>query len=245
MEPTLQHHLNCSIDQQALIQEAVVQEFHSHNWKRIQAAIFIAETTYVFKRKVSNDPMRFTYKCLSPEALQRAFHLEALDSNWLPPGLIRHGSTTVGEWAVLFIPPGQHRLHLPGRTRTLPLPGFVMVGLNKDYRLWAVTTPQFEPTARAYLPPLPNVYESGAICWGTTSPPDATPQSIPQAWHLFITSSFTNHLVLSKSRAHNLNVIDQLTRLGRRKTYPLDDLLSAPVPTRNSSIADLIEGFVH
>ncbi|MBD2311222.1 hypothetical protein H6G20_06065 [Desertifilum sp. FACHB-1129] len=241
MEPT---HLSCPIDQQALIQEATIQEFHSHNWKQIQAAIFIAETTYILKHKVDDCPPRFTYKCLSPEALQRAFHLEALDSQWLPPGLIRHGSTTGGEWAALFIPPGKHRLHLPGRTRTLPLPGFVLVGLNKDYRLWAIATQQFEPTARAYLPPLPNVYESGAICWGTISPPEATPQSMPQAWQLFITSSFTNHLVLSKSRAHNLNILDQLTRLGRRKTYPLDDLLSAPVPAHRSSIADLIEGFV-
>lgn len=100
MEPTLQ----LNFEDRSAVQEVILQNLKSEDWQQIEAAIFVANGTYVYKRKVSDHPLAFEYKCLSPEALQRAFHIERIDTGWLPTNIVRCGSNTAGEWAVLFAP---------------------------------------------------------------------------------------------------------------------------------------------
>jgi hypothetical protein len=243
MEPTLQ----LTPSDQTAVQEATLQDFHTQGWKTIEAALFIAGTTYVYKRRIPHShPPTFEYKCLSPESLQRAFHLEQVDTGWIDPGVVRCGSSTVGNWAVLHIPPDRHTLELKDSSQSksvsLPLPGFVMLGIEDKYWLWAVTGNRFDPTALAHQAPLPNVYNTGVICWGNNTPPTASAQTMSQAWTRFITTPFNDHLVQGKSRKHSIDVTQQLLTLsrGKRKAYPTNDLVPHQSGYR-SSISDLIE----
>ena len=125
MESTL--HLTPS--DQIAVQEATLQDLSTQGWKTIEAAIFIAGTIYIYKRRIPHShPTTFEYKCLSPASLQRAFHLERVDTGWIDPGVVRCGSSTVGNWAVLFIPPSRHTLDLVGsdqsQTVAAPSAGF-------------------------------------------------------------------------------------------------------------------------
>jgi len=243
MEPTLQ----LSFENRSAVQEVTLQSLKSEDWRQIEAAIFVANGTYVYKRKVSDHPLAFEYKCLSPEALQRAFHIERIDTGWLPTNIVRCGSSTAGEWAVLFVPPAQKMLELQEiGTVQVPLSGIVMVGVGSEYRIWAVATKQFEPDATSYHAPLPNVYENGRICWGTNRPPIASPQTITKAWELFISSPFNGDLVYGKSRSHYSDVRQQLIALSkrRRKTYPSNDLMPACKGYRHLTIAELVEEFI-
>ncbi|KAM3090293.1 hypothetical protein ACKFKG_30345 [Phormidesmis sp. 146-35] len=243
MEPTLQ----LNLEDRAALQEAVLQTLKSEDWRQLEAAIFVANGMYVYKRKVSDHLLAFEYKCLSPETLQRAFHIERIDTGWLPNSVVRCGSNTAGEWAVLFMPPAQQTIALQETgTVQVPLPGMVMVGVGRDYRIWAVATKQFEPDAVGYHAPLPNVYDNGRICWGTNRPPIASPQNIIKAWELFISSPFNGDLAYGKSRSHHSDVRQQLTALSRRrrKTYPTNDLMPACKGYRYLAIADLVEEFI-
>ena len=243
MEPTLQ----LNFESRSIVQEAILQSLRSEDWQQIEAAIFVANGTYVYKRKVSDFPLAFEYKSLSPETLQRAFHIERIDTGWLPTNVVRCGSSTAGEWAVLFVSPAQQMLELQQtRTVQVPLPGMVMVGVARDYRIWAVSNKQFEPDATGYHVPLPNVYENGKICWGTNCPPIASPPNIAKAWELFISSPFNGDLVYGKSRSHYSNVRQQLIALSkrRRKTYPSNDLMPICQGYRHRAIAELVEAFI-
>lgn len=243
MEPTLQ----LNFENRSVVQEVTLQNLKSDDWRQIEAAIFVANGMYVYKRKVSDYPLAFEYKCLSPETLQRAFHIERIDTGWLPNSVVRCGSNTAGEWAVLFMPPIQQTLKLQETGAVqVPLPGMVMVGVDSDYRIWAVSTKQFEPDATGYHAPLPNVYENGRICWGTNYPPIASPQNITKAWDLFISSPFNGDLVYGKSRCQHSDIRQQLIALSkrRRKAYPINDLMPARRGYRHPAIAELVEEFI-
>ena len=243
MEPTLQ----LNFEDRSAVQEVVLQNLKSEDWRQIEAAIFMANGTYVYKRKVSDYPLAFEYKCLSPETLQKAFYIERIDTDWLPNGVVRCGSNTAGEWAVLFVPLAQQMLELQETGKVqVPLPGMVMVGVGGDYRIWSVSTKQFEPDATGYHAPLPNVHENGKICWGTNCPPIASPQNITKAWMLFISSPFNGDLVYGKSRSHHSDIRQQLIALSkrRRKTYPTNDLMPACKGYRHPAIAELVEEFI-
>lgn len=247
METVEKLSLQLASENRSAVQEVVLQNLKSENWRQLEAAIFVTNGTYVYKRKVSDHPLAFEYKCLSPETLQRAFHIERLDTGWLPSGVVRCGASTAGEWTVLFVPPAQHAIALQETgTVPVPLPGMVMVGVGSDYRLWALSTKQFEPEATGYHVPLPNVYDNGRICWGTNRPPIASPQVITKAWALFITSPFNGDLVYGKSRRHYSDVRQQLIALSkrRRKTYPANDLLPMCKGYRHQTIADLVEELI-
>lgn len=127
MEPTLQ----LNFKDRGAVQEVVLQNLKSEDWRQIEAAIFAANGTYIYKRKVSGFPLAFEYKCLSPETLQRAFHVGRIDTGWLPTNIVRCGSNTAGEWAVLFVPPTQQTLELQDTGKVqVSLPGMVMVGVG-------------------------------------------------------------------------------------------------------------------
>jgi len=228
----------------AAIQEATLQDLATQDWKAIQAAIFITDMLYIYKRRVPDTvPQTYSYKCLSPESLQRAFHLDQIDTGWLLPGIVRCGSSTQGNWAVLFIEPQHHILKFAGQDTPLTtntLPGLVMLGLETTYWLWAISTPSFDATAQAYNPPLPNVESSDKICWGTNLPPAASAQTIHKAWNLFMTSPFNNHLTTHKSRKFP-DVTVQLRKLStqKKKLYPMSDLV--PANDCKVSIGTLIE----
>ena len=123
-----------------------------------------------------------------------------------------------------------------------PLPGFVMLGVEDKYWLWAVAGERFDPAALPHQAPVPNVYSTGIICWGSNPPPAASAQTMQQGWNRFITSPFNDHLVQGKSRKHSTDVTQQLLTLsrGRRKTYSTNDLVPHQSGYR-CSINDLIE----
>jgi hypothetical protein len=248
-QPNLTNLLTLASTDQMAIQEAILSDIKTESWKTIEAAIFITGTSYVYKRRVSNNPKQFTYKCLSPETLQRAFHLDVLDSGWLLPGIVRHGANTTGNWAVLFVPPTSTTIEIasPQSVLTVALPGFVLLGLHQTYWLWASAEDAFNQSAIAYHAPLPNVYDNGAICWGTYTPPVNSLTNIVSTWEKFISTPFANHLVSGKSRSHSNDICQKLLALneasGTNTTYyPTDDLI--PIG-RSSAIADLIDETLH
>ncbi len=139
-------------------------------------------------------------------------------------------------FSVLFVPARQHDLLFTHDAAvvqsddkiirlTVPLPPLVFVGVGLIFHLWALDTDDFQPTAKLYHAPLPNVHADGQICWGSNPAPNA--ERIAYAWRLFIAAPFNGDLCSGKSRSYPNDVRVKLRDLAQRKrrTYPLRDLM--------------------
>ncbi|MFB2895119.1 hypothetical protein ACE1CI_19605 [Aerosakkonemataceae cyanobacterium BLCC-F50] len=206
----------------------------------IQAELlFIEGGTYIFHYQ-SGDSSK--YKCLSPTTLRAAFANTPIDTGWINPdsGIVRWGTGSVGEWTIKFVPPQKHEIDLLESKHLIPLPGMVFLGIKSDYWIWAIKGTKFDSEAEAFHVPLSNVYlhsypSCGRICWGDHKPPIASPNTITNAWELFISSPFNGHLSDSKSRTQPNDVRMQIKKVVKRSSYPVKDLIST-----NQTIAKLV-----
>lgn len=168
------------------------------------------------------------YKLLSSVSLRTAFSHEPIDTDWMPPGVIRWGTNSQGNWVVKFISPAQYNLQFDdSKPITIPLTALVFVGQNTQYWVFATDLATFNPESKAYHTPLPNIHPNGLICWGENTPPVASTQTIDIAWQSFITTPFNADLSSQKSRKFPQDVRKHLKSLAlrKRRTYPVKDLV--------------------
>lgn len=158
---------------------------------------------------------------ISDAAVREAFAGVPVDSGWMRPEVVRWGDGRNGQWAIAFFAPAVWELEItrestpaeglndqaasPELTSTLerlkvPLPGIVWFGIGTQYYVWAVKTEHLRPELEIFRCPLPNVYVDGKVCWGLVRPPLCTARTLFDAWQLFITSTFNNHLASGKSK---------------------------------------------
>ena len=176
-----------------------------------------------------------------------------VDSGWLPPHVRRWGLSSHGIFVVAFIQPQVYDLRLTntwdkprfGAKKVLrlrcPLPGFVFAGRGTDYRVWALAE-DFSPLAKLQRAPLPNTYVSeGSICWGSNVPPVCAPDTILNAWKVFITSPFNDHLVGGQSQSQK-DVREVLLQLAEAEAnvYPVKDLVPCQQYTVDAAVRQFI-----
>lgn len=186
------------------------------------------------------------YKFVSQAAVLQAFRSAPVDSGWLAPNVARCGSTSRGDYAVLFVPSGRHNLNVESGAKIKQLrvwlPSFVFFGYGQGYYVWAVKSDRLQPTAPLFAAPLPNVFDGGGICWGQNTAPRSTASSIADAWNLFITSPFNGHAASHKVKSHTGDVRTVLRRLAAEgKRFPLSELRSAH-HSLDARISSLIGG---
>jgi len=208
---------------------------HLIEYAEYDLALLFTRGQYVLYSRVGN---QLRTKGVSVEALRAAFVEEPVDSGWLPPGVVRWGSGPGGTFLVTFIPPGQHTLHFTtqnvGKTRnvTVALPGLIYAGVNGageeasgTYYVWAIQEAKFDPAARLYHAPFPNVSTGdGRICFGSNTAPPVSWKTIEAAWQLFVDAPFNADMAAFKSRQHPQDVRRQLLSLEGAERYPVSDL---------------------
>jgi hypothetical protein len=196
---------------------------------------------------------------VSHAAVKEAFSGLPIDSGWFNlelacPGICRWGNGRLGEWAVAFIPPARHELEItndgtnkPFAVEKLktPLPGMVFFGISNQYFTWAVKTERLLPFHELYRCPLPNVMQDGSICWGLLKPPFAKASTIFDAFKLFMTSTFNNHMANAKSKRMRDDVrvvLKDMSRAPLPSYYPVADLMRQ-VDVTGVTLDQAIRGF--
>jgi hypothetical protein len=119
----------------------------------------------------------------------------------------------------------------------VPLPGLLMIRrMSSDkaatYAVYAVRERPTTLDAELYHAPLPNVFHSAAVCWGTVqrvSDEALSGASLAEDWDQLLGSSFGNHAVSGKSRSHKDDIRQKLIEIEAKKAkrYPTSDLISA------------------
>lgn len=118
----------------------------------------------------------------------------------------------------------------------VPLPGLLMIRkTNGDkaasYAVYAVKKRPDTLDIELFHAPLPNVFNSAAVCWGTVqrvSDEALSGASLTEDFAMLLGSSFGNHAVSGKSRTHKDDIRQKLIELEAKKArrYPTSDLIS-------------------
>jgi hypothetical protein len=143
----------------------------------------------------------------------------------------------VKKTVVEYRPPQKTGIFLDDAETALrvPLPGLVMIRMTTEgkapqYGLFAVKRRPQTLDVPLFHAPLPNVFGSGSICWGTVQRvrDDALRgASLADDWAMLIGSSFGNHACSGKSRSHPQDIRAKLVALEAQKAkrYPVSDLI--------------------
>ena len=114
----------------------------------------------------------------------------------------------------------------------LPLPPLVLMrqigGASARYAVFAVKRRPTTWETPLFHAPLPNVYPSGSVCWGTVPVPLTLAPT--QLWEPLLGSAFGNHAVSGKSRQFPSDIRQHWLHLAQsaRRVYPLRDLMPTP-----------------
>ena len=119
----------------------------------------------------------------------------------------------------------------------VPLPPLVMIRTTSEdrspnYAVYAVKRRPAALDTALFHAPLPNVFNSGSICWGTVqrvSDTALTGASLTEDWAQLLGSSFGDHACNGKSRSHPHDIRQKLIELEQKQArrYPTSDLIPA------------------
>lgn len=189
---------------------------------RYDAALyFLAGGHYLFRTAAGGKS--FGTKFVTARDVAAAFTQHDEDSGWLPAGVVRVGHCAKGPWYVYSAPGQKVKVLFSTGEATIPIPRTVMLGVGRDYYLWAMRSSSFEHGAAGYNAPFPNVYETGKICWGQNKPQEADAQKARGMWEMFFRTPFNNDLSNRKCRTFPANVTELYP--GLKGKFPVDELV--------------------
>ena len=208
------------------------------------AGLFWVNDQFLFKWMDGNTE---TSKFVSPKAVRAAFSREPVDSGWLPPGIVRCGTSARGDYEAMFIPAHirdlvfvncawflEENRQEKNVTIKVYLPSLFFTGLGPEYVLFAAAEETFNPAMKLFHVPLPNVDERGHICWGATQPPRAGNGSIGRAWETFCATPFSSHSVRNKSAIYKDDIREKYGK------WPLASCETDLVPTAGFLTPDIV-----
>ena len=143
----------------------------------------------------------------------------------------------VKKTVVEYRPPQKTGLYLDGSETALriPLPPLIFIRAttedkNPQYQVYAVKKRPDTLDTPLFHAPLPNVFNTGTICWGSVplvSDAALSGASLAEDWQVLLGSPFGDHGVSGKSKAHMRDIRQQFIALEARKArvYPKSDLV--------------------
>ena len=119
----------------------------------------------------------------------------------------------------------------------IPLPPLILIRVTAqerqpNYQVYAVKKRPTSLDVALFHVPLPNVFNSGSICWGSVpqvSQSALAGTSLAEDWQYLLGSSFGNHACSGKSKSHPRDIRQKLLELETKgaKRYPTSDLIAA------------------
>ncbi|GAB4523712.1 MAG: hypothetical protein OHK0046_37670 [Anaerolineae bacterium] len=119
----------------------------------------------------------------------------------------------------------------------VPLPPLLMIRVTNEnrspsYGVYAVKRRPASLDVKLFQTPLPNVFNSGSICWGSVQRVSDTAlsgTSLAEDWSQLLGSSFGDHACSGKSKSHPRDIRQKLIELEAKgaKRYPTSDLIPA------------------
>lgn len=143
----------------------------------------------------------------------------------------------VKKTVVGYRPAQKTGLYLDGSETALrvPLPPLILIrqsgeGQQPQSTVYAVKSRPKTLDAALFHTPLPNVFNSGSICWGSVrraTDTSSQTSSLVNDWAMLLGSPFGDHACSGKSKSHPQDIRQALIALETRKArvYPTSDLI--------------------
>ncbi|MBN8640103.1 MAG: hypothetical protein J0M07_32625 [Anaerolineae bacterium] len=159
------------------------------------------------------------------------------DTGLLGGGTLLVRQNGVKRTVVAYRPPQKTGIFLDGSETALrvPLPGMILIRVTTDdkasqYGVFAVKRRPESLDFPLFHAPIPNVFSSGSICWGTVPRVEDAAlrgSSLANDWTMLLGSAFGDHAVGGKSKRQPQDIRKLLIELeGKKATrYPTGDLL--------------------
>jgi hypothetical protein len=217
---------------------------HTSSWMGQPLHTALAETpqmtlsffTYgILLRKVLNDGTTTEYPVDASHIAQALAARVTFDTGLLDGSILSVRQVGLRQQIIGYRKPQLTGLWLEGQPEPLrvPLPGLVLAqtrieGRTMETRVYAVKRRPTTLTAPLYHAPLPNVFNSGSVCWGSV--PESEDLSLAATWTRLFGTAFGSHAVTGKSRQHGEDI-----RLGLRhhaqhaRRWPTRDLISTDI----------------
>lgn len=206
-------------NQMSLLPDALVES--------AKAVILLTEYQTVLHYRDGNGVVT---RPVSFESVRQAFSDLPSDHGWLDTRVRRVGSTRGKPFVVAEIPAATRQIFIETEggdslRLTVPMPPLVFFGSSTGWYVWALAAERFAPHAEAFHAPLPNIGESGHVCWGANRSPKVDPRSMDSALELFWSAPFSSHEAAGRSVDHSEDVRKLLASLNGKPTFPLEQLV--------------------
>ena len=179
-----------------------------------------------------------TQYAVSPEDVATALsNTVVFDSGLLGGNTLCVRSEGARRTVVEYRPRQKTPLWLEGSDDALlvPLPGLLMIRTttaNRDpqYEVYAVAERPVAYDVPLYHAPLPNIFNSGGICWGTVTkvkPEHLAGNGLSADWSQLLSTPFGNHSVSGKCVSHRDDIRKLYVELEQRRSrvYPKKELI--------------------
>lgn len=189
---------------------------------------------------IHNTEQGRTERIVSPESLANAIAQRPISwgTGVLNPNTVYVGSIEGKRTIVEYRKPQPTGIWLDGGDEPLriPMPGLILIrkdaGEYPTYQIFAVKKRPSDLKVKLYVPPLPNTYPNGTICWGNVSRGQMShldEVDLGADWSFLLGSGFNSHSVHQKSKKYKTDVRKLLIELDEEKPgkYPTTDLVSA------------------
>jgi len=155
----------------------------------------------------------------------------------LNPNTIFVRQEEVKKVVVEYREPQKTGVYLDGSENAVraPLPGLLLIrtlpdGKTPEYLVYAMKKRPLTLDEPLFHAPLPNIYSSASICWGSVPKVTAAAMngtSLEEDWKMLLGSGFGTHSASGKSKSHPKDIRTHLISLEKRKTrtYPISDLI--------------------
>ncbi|MBA2377967.1 MAG: hypothetical protein H0V76_00145 [Blastocatellia bacterium] len=172
-------------------------------------------------------------KAISSDQVARAFSGVHTDTGWLGRRVLRYREAADGNAIISYEPASVRNIYvaLPGgnvQQLVIPLPSLILLGLGRDYYLWATSARSISARTRLAVAPLPNI-GSGKICFGKNEVPETHPSTLPEVWKLIFATPFNGDHAGSRCQTEPGDVRNLLIKLAADKVtkFPALQLMTS------------------
>lgn len=210
--------------------------------KDAKAALFFLEGNYQLNyREGSVERTKF----LTPAQIGKAFSTrDVFDSGWIDQSVLRFALLAKKRHKILsLLPTGKRKIFItdprPAGERELsnetmretilelevPLPCLLLMGIGRQYYLWATLEKTITPASKICAAPFPNLDKSGGICFGGNFAPECRLETIESVWQMIFDSPFNSHQTNNRTLTHKTDARKFLLEISGKKTFPKNALI--------------------
>lgn len=184
-------------------------------------------------------------KFLTPAQIGKAFAVkDVFDSGWIEQSVLRFALLAKKRHKILSVLPSGKRKILITDPRSaderemsnettretvleleVPLPTLLLLGIGRQYYLWATLEKTITPASKICAAPFPNLDKSGGICFGGNFAPECRLETIESVWQMIFDSPFNNHQMQNRTLSHKEDARKFLLEISGKKTFPKNALI--------------------